>query len=329
MNLLTEDNLPYYHLALWEIFGRGGVWGEWVRRWTAEEGRHAIVLRDYLTVTRGLDPVAARTRADGPGLARLLPRRQRRSRALDPLDGVVYTTLQELATRIAHRNTGTFTQDPIIEKLTARIATDENLHYVFYRELGKAALEIAPSEMMLAINRQVTGFAMPGLDIPEFKAKAIEIAKAGIYDLRIHHDEVVLPVLFTHWKIDQVTGLTDEAEQARDGITNYLDDAGRDGVALRGEARGPRVGLAAHQAGPSNGLGSRSTTKSARPSSGFGRSVPIRSNPWAWMVVGSGVGAFGPAESDDEFEPACGRDAHEGSDRRGAIPRLQGREARL
>ena len=58
VNLLTEDNLPYYHLALWEIFGRGGVWGEWVRRWTAEEGRHAIVLRDYLTVTRGADPVA-------------------------------------------------------------------------------------------------------------------------------------------------------------------------------------------------------------------------------------------------------------------------------
>ena len=222
VNLLTEDNLPYYHLALWEIFGRGGVWGEWVRRWTAEEGRHAIVLRDYLTVTRGLDPVQLeRGRMDQVSRG-YYPDGNGGARALDPLDGVVYTTLQELATRIAHRNTGTFTQDPIIEKLTARIATDENLHYVFYRDLGKAALEIAPSEMMLAIDRQVTGFAMPGLDIPEFKAKAIEIAKAGIYDLRIHHDEVVLPVLFTHWKIDQVTGLTDEAEQARDGITNYL-----------------------------------------------------------------------------------------------------------
>jgi acyl-[acyl-carrier-protein] desaturase len=222
VNLLTEDNLPYYHLSLWEIFGRGGVWGEWVRRWTAEEGRHAIVLRDYLTVTRGLDPVQLeRGRMDQVSRG-YYPDGNGGARALDPLDGVVYTTLQELATRIAHRNTGTFTQDPIIEKLTARIATDENLHYVFYRDLGKAALEIAPSEMMLAINRQVTGFAMPGLDIPEFKAKAIEIAKAGIYDLRIHHDEVVLPVLFTHWKIDQVTGLTDEAEQARDGITNYL-----------------------------------------------------------------------------------------------------------
>ena len=49
VNLLTEDNLPYYHLALWETFGSQGAWGEWVRRWTAEEGRHAIVLRDYLT----------------------------------------------------------------------------------------------------------------------------------------------------------------------------------------------------------------------------------------------------------------------------------------
>ena len=97
VNLLTEDNLPYYHLALWETFGRDGVWGEWVRRWTAEEGRHAIVLRDYLTVTRGLDPVALeRGRMetvqggyypDGKG-----------GFFADPLDGLVYTSLQELAT---------------------------------------------------------------------------------------------------------------------------------------------------------------------------------------------------------------------------------------
>lgn len=221
INLLTEDNLPYYHLALWDMFGRDGVWAEWVRRWTAEEGRHAIVLRDYLTVTRGVDPVALeRGRMDQVSRG-YYPNGNGGSFA-DPLDGVVYTTLQELATRLAHRNTGAFTNDPLIEKLTARIAIDENLHHVFYRELGRAALEIDPSAMMLAINRQVTGFSMPGMEMPEFKAKAIQIAKAGIYDLRIHHDEVVLPVLFRHWKIDQVIGLSDEAEQARDGISNYL-----------------------------------------------------------------------------------------------------------
>ena len=220
VNLLTEDNLPYYHLALWDTFGRDGAWGEWSRRWTAEEGRHAIVLRDFLTVTRGVDPVALeRGRMDQvargwyPGDGNGFP---------EPLDGIAYTTLQELATRISHRNTGAFTRDELIERLTARIATDENLHYVFYRELGAAALEIDPSRMLLAIHRQVTGFAMPGLEIPEFKAKALEMAKAGIYDLRIHHDEVVLPVLFTHWKIDKLTGLSDEAERARDGISYYL-----------------------------------------------------------------------------------------------------------
>ncbi|MEA2581376.1 MAG: acyl-[acyl-carrier-protein] desaturase [Actinomycetota bacterium] len=220
VNLLTEDNLPFYHLAIWETFGKDGAWGEWVRRWTAEEGRHANVLRDYLTVTRGMDPVALeRGRMDQVSRG-FYP--ENGGSFSNPLDGIAYTTLQELATRIAHRNTGIFTRDPLIEKLTARIATDENLHYVFYRELGKAALEVDPSAMMLAISRQVIGFAMPGIDIPEFRAKAIEIAKNGIYDLRIHHDQVVMPVLFKHWKIDTLTGLSEEAEAAREATMNFL-----------------------------------------------------------------------------------------------------------
>ncbi len=219
VNLLTEDNLPYYHLALWETFGKDGAWAEWTRRWTAEEGRHAIVLRDFLSVTRGVDPVMLeRGRMDQVSRGYY----PNDGGSFTPLDGVVYTTLQELATRISHRNTGSYTHDPLIEKLTARIATDENLHYVFYRELGKTALAIDPSAMMLAINRQVTGFSMPGLEIPDFRAKAIEVAKAGIYDLRIHHDDVLLPVLFRHWKIDRLTGLSEEAEAARDGVHAYL-----------------------------------------------------------------------------------------------------------
>ena len=51
-----EDNLPSYHREIAEMFGRDGAWGTWVHRWTAEEGRHAYVMRDYLLVTRGVDP---------------------------------------------------------------------------------------------------------------------------------------------------------------------------------------------------------------------------------------------------------------------------------
>jgi acyl-[acyl-carrier-protein] desaturase len=239
VNLLTEDNLPYYHLALWDTFGKDGAWGEWARRWTAEEGRHAIVLRDYLTVTRGMDPVALE-RGRMETVSRGYYPNNGGSFA-NPLDGLVYTSLQELATRIAHRNTGAYTKDPLIEKLTARIAVDENLHYVFYRELAKAALEIDPSAMMMAIQRQVIGFAMPGLEIPEFKAKAIEMAKHGIYDLRIHHDQVVLPVLFKHWRIDHLTGLSEEAQQARQETLDFL--VGLDALAtMYEEKRAARAG---------------------------------------------------------------------------------------
>ncbi|WP_317989933.1 acyl-ACP desaturase, partial [Mycobacterium avium] len=56
-NLLTEDNLPSYHREIAMNFGMDGPWGQWVNRWTAEEARHSTALRDYLVVTRSVDPV--------------------------------------------------------------------------------------------------------------------------------------------------------------------------------------------------------------------------------------------------------------------------------
>ncbi|RDH13568.1 acyl-ACP desaturase, partial [Tsukamurella pulmonis] len=57
VGLLTEDNLPTYHRELAANFGLDDAWGHWVNRWTAEEDRHAIAIRDFLVVTRGVDPV--------------------------------------------------------------------------------------------------------------------------------------------------------------------------------------------------------------------------------------------------------------------------------
>ena len=217
LNLLTEDNLPYYHLAIWETFGGEGPWGEWIRRWTAEEGRHSIAIRDYLTVTRGVDPVQLeRGRMDHMSRGfypAVMPH---------PIDGLVYVTLQELATRIAHRNTGAITGDPVAERLMTRISVDENLHYVFYRDVTAAAIELDASATVLAMHRQVTGFAMPGLELPGFREKAIRIANAGIYDLRIHHDQVLTPVL-RHWKLTELDGLTAEAARAREEILDFCE----------------------------------------------------------------------------------------------------------
>jgi acyl-[acyl-carrier-protein] desaturase len=188
----------------------------WVGRWTAEEGRHAIVLRDYLTVTRNIDPIAlergrmATTQRgfdfDGPSV----------------LHSFAYVAFQELATRISHRNTGRYSDDPVADKIMVRISTDENLHMVFYRDITAAALALRPSETGCAIVDEVLGFQMPGIAIPGFRRKAAEIAKAGIYDIRAHRDEVLLP-LITYWKIFELTGLSPAAEEARTRLAAHLE----------------------------------------------------------------------------------------------------------
>ena len=58
MNLLTEDNLPYYSRDIQNLFGDDEAWGAWARRWTAEEGRHSMAIYGYLMVTRAIDPIA-------------------------------------------------------------------------------------------------------------------------------------------------------------------------------------------------------------------------------------------------------------------------------
>jgi acyl-[acyl-carrier-protein] desaturase len=198
VNLLTEDNLPYYTRALTTAFGSTGPWGEWICRWTAEEGRHAIVLRDWVTVTGFLDPVALER-----------ARMQQVSAGVAPVPwstgaSLVYLALQELATRVAHHNTAKALDDPAGYEIMKRVAADENLHFLFYRDLASAAIELEPSQMVSAIERVVKTFAMPGVGIDGFRAHTMAIADAGIYSLSIFHDQVLNPILRT-WQVDKLT----------------------------------------------------------------------------------------------------------------------------
>jgi len=217
VNLLTEDNLPSYHRLIHGMFGPGdGAWINWIGRWTAEEGRHAIVLRDYLTVTRNIDP----TMLERGRMTQL--QKGYDIASPDTLHGLAYVTFQELATRISHRNTGKYSDDPVADRIMARVAADENLHMVFYRDVMAAAIEIVPSSAVRAIADEVLRFQMPGAGIPRFIRKAAEMAKAGIYNLRIHRDEVLLPIL-NYWRIFELTGLDPLAEEARRQLADHLD----------------------------------------------------------------------------------------------------------
>lgn len=215
VNLLTEDNLPSYHREIATRFGRDGAWGQWVGRWTAEEGRHGIALRDYLVVTRGVDPVEL----ENLRIAHMSAGYD--SGDKNVLQTVVYVSFQELATRVSHRNTGKASGDPLAEQLLARIALDENLHMIFYRNLVAAAFDRAPDAAMEAVRNEVISFQMPGAGMPGYTRNAVVIAKAGIYDLRLHHDSVVQPVL-KFWNVFDRTDLGPAGELAREELAVFL-----------------------------------------------------------------------------------------------------------
>ncbi|HEX5365785.1 MAG TPA: acyl-ACP desaturase [Acidimicrobiales bacterium] len=223
INLLTEDNLPYYVRTVESMFGRDSAWGEWNRRWTAEEGRHSIVIRDYLTVTRALDPVALERARMAQVTSGQVPHPP------TPQEGLVYVALQELATRISHLNTGKVIDDPVGYEVMKRVASDENRHHLFYRDLSTTALELDPSGMVIAMEKQVREFSMPGTGIVDFDAHARAIARAGIYDFKVHHDQILAPVVLRHWRVEELTGLTAEAERARDALVTRIHRIGKAG----------------------------------------------------------------------------------------------------
>ena len=221
VNLLTEDNLPYYFRDIERMFGRDGAWGVWVKRWTAEEGRHATAIRDYLTVTRAVDPVAlerARMVQMGGGEV---------PEPSTAAAGMCYVSLQELATRISHRNTGALIEDKAGYDIMRRVAIDENHHFLFYRDIAQAGFEADPSTMVLALENEVVNFAMPGTGIPDFAAHAKRIARAGIYDLVAHYEQILDPVVMNFWGLPELVGLNSEAEAARERTVAFIEKSGR------------------------------------------------------------------------------------------------------
>ncbi len=241
VNLLTEDNLPYYFHTIDRMFGRTGRLAGVVAPLDGRRGPpldRSARLHDGHPLAR---PEDARGRSDD--------RRCQAGRCrspTQPIDGFVYVALQELATRIAHRNTGRALRraprpdHPAAKAgydVISRVAADENFHFLFYRDLTSAALEIAPSMVLPAIERQVREFEMPGTGIPGFKHHAQAIANAGLYNLSQHHEQILEPVVMKWWKIESLQGLTAEAELAREALIRQIQRIGKVARRLAERAR--------------------------------------------------------------------------------------------
>ena len=211
LNLLTEDNLPYYHALLEKYLPETSAYTAWTHLWTAEEGQHAIAIRSYLLTSRNADP----DQLEDDRMATMVNGYQ--PSYDDPTEIFAYTAAQELATRVSHRNAGKITDDPVAFELMRTIAADENHHFIFYRGVMQAMLDQEPSAVLEGIHQSLANFQMPGVAMPNFLRRSIEVAKAGVYNLRIHHDKVVQPLL-RDWRIAELTGLTAKAAEFQEKI---------------------------------------------------------------------------------------------------------------
>ena len=127
--LIHKDNLAAYHRELVEHFILEWKWGRWLGRWTAEEHLHAIVLRNYLVVTRNFDPTAnedVRVEHVMKGF---------RADNFSQIETLVFMALLERAHGVFCRRLAGQIDEPVLKSLIERIATDEERHELFFTNL--------------------------------------------------------------------------------------------------------------------------------------------------------------------------------------------------
>ncbi|OBK11528.1 acyl-ACP desaturase [Mycobacterium asiaticum] len=174
--LLLKDNLAAHHREFVEHFILEDYWGRWIGRWTAEEHLHAIALRQYLVVTREVDPVEneeARVQYVMKGY---------RAETYSQVETLVYMTLSERSYGTFCRNLAARIEEPILAGLVDKIAKDEARHEEFFANLVTHLLDYARDETIAAIAARAADLEVPGADIEAYRDKLENVAAAGIFD---------------------------------------------------------------------------------------------------------------------------------------------------
>lgn len=174
--LITKDNLAGYHRELVEHFILEEKWGRWMGRWTAEEHLHAVALRNYLVVTREVDPSAnedVRVEHVMKGY---------RADTYTQIETLAFMALWERAHAVFCRNLEAQIDEPILKKLVGKIASDEERHELFFANLIAHCLTYAGDETIDAIARRAGGLDVVGGDIDAYQDKVAAMAEVGIFD---------------------------------------------------------------------------------------------------------------------------------------------------
>ena len=222
---ITEEALPTYESWLMDVEGIDNVerngWSNWIRQWTGEENRHGDVLSKYLYLSgrvnmREVEMTTQHLINDGFDIGT----------GRDPYKNFVYTSFQELATYVSHNRVAQMAKkygDNKLSKMCKMIAGDEMRHHHAYSEFVTRIFQVDPSEMMLAFQYMMKAkIVMPAHFLREsgekistaFEQFSDSAQRIGVYTAADYVD--IMQKLIDKWEIDKITGLTSEAEKARE-----------------------------------------------------------------------------------------------------------------
>lgn len=173
--LITKDNLAAVHREVVEHFILDQKWGRWIGRWTAEEHLHAIVLRNYLVVTRNFDPSAnedVRVEHVVKGY---------RASEFTQIETLVFMALSERSHAVFTRRLADQIEDKLLKSLMEKIAIDEERHEIFFTNLVRWCAEHDQAETVRAIAARAAALEVVGGDIDAYADKRATIAEAGIF----------------------------------------------------------------------------------------------------------------------------------------------------
>ena len=218
LNGLTEENLPNYSTELglaYKRFDSEGL-GLWVPRWNASEQQHWPTISKLAEATGAVDYkdeyVPAMTKNMIAGIHPNLKQ---------PEDGFAYLTPQELSTKISHHFLSQMLTG-VASDAVAEVTKDEAHHYAFYRKMLAVSAQLHPDETLQAIEKQFSGFAMPGQQgIRGYKSHALRLAAAGVLD-----NQKTVGMFHDILKAIDLLGLkpvTDEGKEIQEKLSLYID----------------------------------------------------------------------------------------------------------
>jgi len=208
--LLTEVNLPWFTTYLSVTFkGSLEVLTRFVHTWTAEEDQHSNLLETYLIITRNADPHELHR------LRKTVVEQGFEPDIEGPLETMVYTSIQELATMVFYNNVAKAVtpHDPDLARLLRRLAKDETLHYAFYRDACKAYLGL-DHNFIYYIEKVMTHFQMPGVDMPDFDKRMNVAATEANYGPVAYFNQVY-DHLIEFWGVKDLQPSRTDAEEAK------------------------------------------------------------------------------------------------------------------